>query len=96
MKLLLLGHDDRYAVEQLQLALFPGEIMEPVETVASGKVTGLRLIPYRAVGQASGMLLAIRLSRVTVDGVERSRIVAFSPNPLEDGRRFEALVGGAV
>ena len=36
MKLLLLGHDDRYAVEQLQLALFPGEIMEPVETRFEG------------------------------------------------------------
>ena len=31
MKLLLVGHEDRYAVEQLQLALFPGEGMEPVE-----------------------------------------------------------------
>ena len=31
MKLCLQGHDDRYAVEQLQLALFPEEAMEPVE-----------------------------------------------------------------
>lgn len=31
MKLLLSGHNDRYAVEQLQLALFPLEPMEPVE-----------------------------------------------------------------
>ena len=30
MKLFLKGHDDRYAVEQLQLSLFPGEAMEPV------------------------------------------------------------------
>lgn len=30
MKLLLRGHDDRYAVEQLQLSLFPDEPMEPV------------------------------------------------------------------
>ena len=28
MKLLLTGHEDRYAVEQLQLALFPLEPME--------------------------------------------------------------------
>ena len=36
MKLLLRGHDDRYAVEQLQLALFPEEPMEPVtEPIAS-------------------------------------------------------------
>ena len=36
MKLLLLGHNDRYAVEQLQLALFPDEAMEPVEAPFEG------------------------------------------------------------
>ena len=36
MKLLLVGHEDRYAVEQLQLALFPGEGMEPVESPFQG------------------------------------------------------------
>ena len=36
MKLLLRGHDDRYAVEQLQLALFPDEPMEPVDAPFSG------------------------------------------------------------
>ena len=36
MKLLLHGHDDRYAVEQLQLALFPEEPMEPVAEPFSG------------------------------------------------------------
>ena len=30
MKLLLIGHEERYAVEQMQLALFPLEPMEPV------------------------------------------------------------------
>ena len=30
MKLLLIGHEERYAVEQLQLALFPLEPMEPI------------------------------------------------------------------
>lgn len=36
MKLLLCGHEDRYAIEQLQLALFPGEAMEPVNGPFSG------------------------------------------------------------
>ena len=36
MKLRLWGHEDRYAVEQLQLALFPGERMEPVEEPFTG------------------------------------------------------------
>ena len=30
MKLLLIGHEERYAVEQMQLALFPLEPMEPI------------------------------------------------------------------
>lgn len=36
MKLLLRGHEDRYAIEQLQLALFPDEPMEPTDTPFSG------------------------------------------------------------
>lgn len=36
MKLLLAGHTDRYAVEQLQLALFPNAPMEPVDTPFEG------------------------------------------------------------
>lgn len=36
MKLLLCGHDDRYAIEQLQLALFPDEAMEPVDAPFTG------------------------------------------------------------
>ncbi|MBE6945658.1 MAG: coproporphyrinogen dehydrogenase HemZ [Ruminococcaceae bacterium] len=31
MKLRLVGHEDRFAIEQLQLALFPAEPMEPVD-----------------------------------------------------------------
>ena len=30
MKLLLIDHEERYAVEQMQLALFPLEPMEPI------------------------------------------------------------------
>ena len=36
MKLLLTGHDDRYAVEQLQLSLFPGQTMEQVTVPFTG------------------------------------------------------------
>ena len=36
MKLYLCGHEDRYAVEQLQLALFPEESMEPVDAPFDG------------------------------------------------------------
>ena len=36
MKLLLVGHDDRFAIEQLQLQLFPNEKMEPAFAPFSG------------------------------------------------------------
>ncbi len=36
MKLLLRGHDDRYAIEQLQLSLFPDELMEPTDAPFQG------------------------------------------------------------
>ena len=36
MKLYLCGHAERYAVEQLQLALFPDQTMEPVDGPFSG------------------------------------------------------------
>ena len=38
MKLTLIGHDDRYAVEQLQMALFPaGAEVAAVSTLHRGK-----------------------------------------------------------
>ena len=44
MKLLLIGHEDRYAVEQLQLALFPLEPMEPMTEAFEGDGAVSRLI----------------------------------------------------
>ena len=39
MKLTLIGHDDRYAVEQLQLALFPEDAQgEATSTLHRGRV----------------------------------------------------------
>ena len=39
MKLTLIGHEDRYAVEQLQMALFPeGTEGEAVSTLHRGKI----------------------------------------------------------
>ena len=73
MKLRLVGHDDRYALEQLQLALFPLEPMEPVEECISGDGATVKL--YRGEtwltavavicrggqrSRASGRLLASR------------------------------------
>ncbi len=71
------------------------QIRKPLETIADQPVCGLRLIPYRAVG-GSGMLLALRFSDVKIGNRQRSAIVAFAPEGLENGGRFQALTGGML
>lgn len=52
-----------------------------------------RLIPYRAVGTASGMLLALPCV-IHMEKTTKTGLVAFSPSPLSDGGGYEALTGG--
>ena len=72
------------------------ELRDPVTAVASGKVSGLRLIPYSAVGCPNGMLAGIRFGDTMVNGRKGPRVVAFSPNPIGDGKNFDALAGGMI
>lgn len=51
-----------------------------------------RLIPYRAVGTENGLLLALPC-RITADGRVRVGLAAFSPTPLSEGGRWQALIG---
>ena len=83
MKLLLFGHDDRYAVEQLQLALFPGEVMEPVDApfLGDGAVSAL----YRA----SHWITAI--TTITLNG-QRARAVRRLPASAETVRLRRRLL----
>lgn len=76
------------------LGLNGSQLSDPAQTLLSGRISGLRLIPYNTVGQQSGLLLARRFSDVTVDGRQQSRIVAFSPTPIGAGAGFDALAGG--
>lgn len=76
------------------LGLTGSQLLDPAQTLLSGKSAGLRLIPYSTVGKRSGLLLARRFSDVTVNGRQQSRIVAFSPTPIGAGAGFDALAGG--
>ncbi len=89
---LIVGAD---AAEEL-LALSPKQLADPVGTLASGKAPGLRLIPYRAVGSPSGLLLAAKLDRVIINGESAGRIVAFAPQLIGSKEKFQALTGGMV
>lgn len=72
------------------------QLRSPLETLAQRPVSGLRLIPFRAVGQAGGMLLAMRFENVKAGGRKQSAIVAFAPEGLGEGEMYQALAGGAL
>lgn len=70
------------------------QISAPLATIADRGLPGLRLIPYRAVGQGSGMLLAMRFEDVTIGPRKQSTIVAFDPGGLGGEQMYQALTGG--
>lgn len=70
------------------------QLASPLETMAHLPLPGLRLIPYRAVGQGGGMLLAMRIEDVTIAGRKQSTLVAFDPGGLGTEQMYQALTGG--
>lgn len=56
---------------------------------------GYRLLPYRAVGVRSGLLLCFRADQVAINGQPQNSVtVALSPTPVSDGGGYAALWGG--
>ena len=76
--------------------LTPSQLSAPLETLGANPRMGLRLIPYHAVGQESGMLLGKRFANVKMGGRRRSVLVAFDPEGLGQGEGYQALTGGIV
>lgn len=70
------------------------QLQHPMETLAVHPVPGLRLIPYRSVGNASGFLLAKRFSDVTIADRKQSALVAFAAEGLGKEDCCQALLGG--
>ena len=69
------------------------QLSNPVETVKAALIPGLRLIPCKTAG-SSGMLLAIRMDKIVVDGRETRGLAALSPMNIGEGSGYEALTGG--
>lgn len=72
--------------------LTPLQLKQPLQSITC--LPGSRLIPYRAVGQPCGMLLAIRINDVKIGGKKESVLVAFAPNILSSEGAYQALTGG--
>ena len=76
--------------------LTPQQLRSPVESVASAGIPGLRLIPYKAIGQPGGLLLALRMKEVRIGKWKGSSLVAFAPEGLGTDGSYQALTGGTV
>ena len=76
------------------LAAEPVQAVEELARAAPELQT--RLIPYRAVGQSRGLLLAIRCDAVQEKhgAVRRGVLAAISPTELSDGGAYDGLIGG--
>ncbi len=70
------------------------QLRDPLGTLQAMPICGLRLIPYRAVGCAGGMLLAKTMDEVTVAGKRKRAVIAFAPEGLGEAQGCEALVTG--
>lgn len=82
-------------VAQRLTGLTQSQLRAPLDTVMRCSIPGLRLIPYRSVGQSGSMLLAMRFEKVKIGSKEQSAIVAFAPDGL--GRQmYQALTGGVI
>lgn len=89
-QVLILGPD---GAERL-LGLPQDALLHPLETLMGNSGRGLRLIPYSAVGQPGGMLLAKRFSDVKLGEQRGSALVAFAPERIGVGQVYQALAGG--
>ena len=78
------------------LGLTAEQLAHPVETLARGTVAGLRLIPFRAVGQPGGLLLAMRLRNSRVGNRRGDYLVAFAAEEFGKGEVYRMLTGGVA
>ena len=68
----------------------------PALLLASCKLSGIRLVPYHAVGQPHGLMVALRLKNVKIGAVQRSPLVAFAPERIGSRGSYRMLTGGMM
>lgn len=83
-------------VAQELTGLTKAQLRDPVATLCASPIPGLRLIPYKAVGNDRGMLLALRFPAVKVGSWQGSSLVAFTPEGLERNGAYQVLTGGTL
>ena len=71
------------------------QLRMPLDTIRTANIPGLRLIPYRTIGQHGLFLLALKM-RVKMNGQTEDFLVAFAPDGFAEEGAFQALTGGMV
>lgn len=82
------------SIGQRLTGLSKGQMEDPASVI--GKLPGIRLIPFSAVGRDGGLMAAKRFEDVTIGRWHGSMLVAFAPNELGVGQPYEALTGGTL
>ena len=79
---------------QKLLGLSASQLSAPADTLAAGLAPGMRLIPYRTVGQRGAMMLARRFKQVKIGSWQGSVLVAFAPESFGKNDGYQMLFGG--
>ena len=74
------------------LCLTAWQLSHPVDALKD--LPGMRLIPYRSVGNAGGMLLATRIPKMQIGSYCGSVLMAFAPEAISG--EYQILTGGAL
>lgn len=72
--------------------LTEAQLRKPLETLTQRPLPGLRLIPYRSVGNSGGLLLGMRFHHIKLGEQVLSAVVGFAPEGLGRGEIYQALV----
>lgn len=91
MPVLVVDADTAYQL----IGLTRQQLCSPLETMIGAPVPGLRLVPYRTVGQGKSFLLALRM-QAKLENKAGKYLVAFAPELFSGERTYQALAGGFV
>ena len=83
-------------IVQALTGLTQHQLSSPLETMAARPLPGLRLIPYHAVGNKGGLMLAMRFPGAVVGKREQTVLAAFAAEGLGNTGMYQALTGGAL
>jgi len=81
-------------IADMLIGLSKEQLCSPVDAI--GCLPGMRLIPYKTVGQEGGFLLAMKLPKVRIGTWKGSALVAFAPIVLNAEGKYQALTGGSI